>query len=393
MINDKKNVTKLTLILITGFIFWAVTNISSTVMSVTDGRSISLGILGQSEEYLEKNAPPEVVSVLPSLRNNQVPLFGEWLISSFYGDSLNYMSMAMGYSSYEPYSLRPLYPKLIALISEARLFLGEEDKFRVYSSSFYLMNMLFFFMSVILGVRLIGEYVQNSAVAVVLAVFSFLQLGYLKTLYAPMVDQPAVFMAILVVYLFVRGNLIWLAIASFLAVLTKDALIIFGILPGLALVFKRDFSMIGPCIAFLSTFILLRVFSGVDPLSMQYGWEISKGDIRFDYIIHHFGSVRGVFNWLTGLWFSFGPSLVLCFVLLVAKEVSSRDRFILWGLFLVSLFFIFAQVLLAGQVARTLTPASIVMVMVTLSMAFKYYSANITSAFDLFLGRKSVIEN
>lgn len=382
----------LTLMMVLLFVLWAVTNISSTVMSVSDGRSISLGLAGKGEEYIERNVPPPMIDVLPQLKNYQVPLFGEWLVSSFYGDALNYMSMAMGYDSYEPYSLRPLYPKVVGFISELRLFLGESNTFRVYSSTFYLTNMLFFFLSVVLGFRLLMGFVNNPALAMVISIFSFLQLGYLKTLYSPMVDQPAVFMAILFVYLFSKGRLVSLSIAAFFAILTKDSLVIFGILPGLALIFRRDSRMILPCVSVLATFVLLRVVSGSDPLSVQYGWEVSKGDIRFDYLFNHFGSMRGILNWLTGIWFSFGPSIVLCSILLFTKQVVPKDRFLLFALGLASIFFVFAQVMLASRIARTLTPASILMVMVTLSMAFKYYHHEIDHAFRMLLGKKNGVE-
>ena len=149
--------------------------------------------------------------------------------------------------------------------------------------------------------------------------------------------------------------------------------------------------MIWPCITFLSTFILLRVFSGSDPLSMQYGWEVSKGEFRLDSLKAHLGSVYGVFNWLTGLWFSFGPSLILCVILIFCQRVSSRDRFILVLLMLVSVVFMFAQLMLASRVARTLTPASTILVMMTLSIAYKYYSGSIKSAFSVFLGKQDSV--
>ena len=391
MDSKKKEIYLLPFLLIILFVLWAISNISSTVMSVTDGRSVSLGLSQQGPEYLESNAPPEVLEVLPILKDNRIPVFGEWLISSYYGDSLNYMSMAMGYGSYEPYSLRPLYPLLIRAISESRLFFGENDRFFVYSSTFYLMNMLFFFLSVILGFKIVSKYIDDPLVAISISIVSFLQLGYLKTLYSPMVDQPAVFMGMLVVYLFLNKSLVGLVLASVVAVLTKDSLIILGILPGLALIYGRDARMLWPCITFLCTFILLRVFSGADLLSMQYGWEISKGEFRLDYLKGHLGSVRGIFNWLTGLWFSFGPSLILCVILIFCQRVSSRDRFILVLLMLVSVTFMFAQLMLASRVARTLTPASTILVMMTLSIAYKYYSGSIKSAFSVFLGKQDSV--
>jgi hypothetical protein len=391
MESKKKEIYRLPFLLIILFVIWAISNISSTVMSVTDGRSVSLGLSQQGPEYLESNAPPEVLEVLPILKDNRIPVFGEWLISSYYGDSLNYMSMAMGYGSYEPYSLRPLYPLLIRAISEGRIFLGENDRFFVYSSTFYLMNMFFFFLSVILGFKIVSKYVDEPIVAISISMISFMQLGYLKTLYSPMVDQPAVFMGMLFVYLFLNKNLVGLILASIVAVLVKDSLIILGVLPGLALVCGRNTKMIWPCITFLSTFLLLRVFSGSDPLSMQYGWEVSKGEFRLDYLKAHLGSVYGIFNWLTGLWFSFGPSLILCVILIFCQRVSSRDRFILVLLMLVSVTFMFAQLMLASRVARTLTPASTILVMMTLSIAYKYYSGSIKSAFSVFLGKQDSV--
>ena len=114
------------------------------------------------------------------------------------------------------------------------------------------------------------------------------------------------------------------------------------------------------------------VFSDVDPLSMQYGWEISKGDIRLDYLVGHFGSIMGIINWLIGLWYSFEPFL---FLLILAKDSPEREsKIIALILALTAFLFIFAQVMLASRVARTLTPISIPVILFALVMIYDWYN-------------------
>lgn len=365
------------------FLLWGITNISSTVMSFADGRSISLGLVTQSDEYIQANAPIEIIEDINKLKNGVIPRFGEWLISSFYGDSLNYMALAMGHESYEPYSLRPLYPALVRFVSEARLLGMESNVFQVYSSSFFILNVIFFLLSILAGANLISKFINDEMTALFISISAFFQLGYLKTLYAPMVDQPAVFLAILVVHFSLNNKIFILTIVSVAAILTKDSLIIMGAVPAVMLLANKNLKMLLPCVAFLVTFVALRIFSESDPLSLQYGWEVSKGDIRLDYFKSHFSSLKGVVNWLAGIWFSFGPSIVLCAVLLISKRPNKSIKILLVAMLCVALLFVFAQVMLASSVARTLTPSSVLMVMLTLSVSIKYYRKEIYSSLSL----------
>lgn len=373
------NKEKLTILVFSAlFMFWALTNISSTVMSFMDGRSVSFALTQKTDTYLNENVSVEIHDEIEQLKNGNIPIFGEWLVSSYYGDSLNYMSMALGDKSFEPYSLRPLYPFVVGKVSELRLNLGETDKFRVYSSTFFVLNVTFFILSVLLAVKLLSTYIKEPVTLIGISILAFMQLGYLKTLYSPMVDQPAVFLSLLICYFAFNRNVIGLTITAVIAVLTKDALIIMGAIPGLYLILNREFRMLLPCIAFLVTFVLLRVLSDSDPLSLQYGWEVSKGEIKLDYLKGHFSSFYSLINWLFGLWFSFGPAIVLSVILLFfSTRLDKRDKLILGLLLTVSILFLLAQVLLASRIARTLTPASIVIVLFSLGIAIKYYKAEI----------------
>lgn len=216
-------------------IIWVVTNISSTVSSPADGRSISTGLLVQSTEYLTKNGPPTINEALDKIRQGNIPIFQEWLLSSFYADALNYMSMSLGLNSYEPYSLRPLYPLAVNLLAQpVKLIYGNEkyqrNQIRIHSFLFILLNTTCFMISIIIGGAILIRLGLGFWPSLCISFLSFLQLGYLKTLYAPMVDQPAVLVALLLI-LSVMMKRYWMAIAlGGFAVLIKDGLIIYALL-------------------------------------------------------------------------------------------------------------------------------------------------------------------
>ncbi|NCA87775.1 MAG: hypothetical protein EOM92_02340 [Gammaproteobacteria bacterium] len=135
-------------------------------------------------------------------------------------------------------------------------------------------------------------------------------------------------------------------------------------------------------------FVFLRVSQDSDPLSMQYGWEISKGDIRLDYLLKHLGSARGVLNWLIGIWYSFGPFLILSIgLILLDKSPSINEKMLMISLIAISSIFIAAQLLLASRVARTLTPASVPLVLLTAGLLYKYYGYKVSLIFDGLLMR------
>mgnify|MGYP000028643995 CR=1 FL=1 len=180
----------LTIVLV--IIIWAVTNISSTVSSPKDGRSISTGLLSQTSDYLSKNAPPGINDSLDRIKLGTIPPFQEWLLSSFYGDALNYMNMSLGNNSYEPYSLRPLYPFLVKLLSSPVKWVFGEEKYhrnqlQFHSIIFITLNITCFLVSIIVGATILVRLGLEPLSSLAISLFSFLQLGYLKTLYAPMV--------------------------------------------------------------------------------------------------------------------------------------------------------------------------------------------------------------
>jgi len=203
------------------------------------------------------------------------------------------------------------------------------------------------------------------------------------------IDQPAVLVALLLIYSAITLRY-WLAIAlGGLAILVKDGLVIYSLLFIIFYFYtnRKEF-LIGPIVMAL-IFVLLRISQDTDPLSLQYGWEISKGDIRLKYIASHLGGIHGIVNWLTGIWFSFGPFLILSiFFVVLSRSFTRKEYYLTISLISISLLFILAQLFLASRVARTLTPASIPIALVTLGLLYKYYSQKISSALGETFGNK-----
>ena len=355
-------------------LIWAITNIAATTSSPADGRVFNLGLMHQEVSYLEKNTNNTTLEAIDRLKKGDIPTFGEWLISSYYGDSINYFKMSMGDTSYEPYSLRILYPNLVGSIASNIIssFGLDEKKFSIYSLTFIMLNYICFFFSVIISFKILRTFNIDELPAFTLSLIPFFQLGYLKMLQSPMVDAPAVLLALTFLFLLRNKNYFVATIISVIMILTKDSLIIFGIVPFILLLIERNYKLFLPIVAMPCVFVGLRLFSDVDPLSMQYGWEISKGDIRLKYLVSHLGSIKGIINWLIGLWYSFGPFL---FLLILAKDSPKREsKIIAFILALTALLFIFAQVMLASRVARTLTPISIPVILFTIVIIYDWYN-------------------
>lgn len=389
---ERKNIIFLKFIIIFTLI-WAVVNVSSTVSSIADGRSISMHILNNDAEYLQTNSSPEVISVIDNLGEDNIPIFGEWLFSSYQGDSLNYMKMAMGYGSYEPYSLRVAYPYLVGQVSEVLLKVFKSDKkFSVYSAVFIFFNILAFIVSVYLAARILLILGVNLAASVFISFISFLQLGYLKTIYSPMVDQPAILITLIFITALISKNFIWLTLFSIVAILVKDSLIMLGLIPGIYLLIKRDYRYFIVCIIMLISFIGLRYINDTDPLSMQYGWEVSKGDFRLDYFKAHFSSIGSLINLAIGHFYSFGPAWIMALFLIFFSNLKRSDWWLVFALFGLAVLFSTAQVFLASRIARTLTPASIPLFLISFGLCYKYYKSEFDRAISSLLSHKENLD-
>lgn len=344
-------------------------------------KSLDFGLLHQTPSYLDAHTNRVTQEALAQISAGKIPVFGEWLLSSFSGDAVNYLKMSMGQSSIEPYSLRIFYPKLVGSVAKGLVveFGLEEKAFSVYSATFMVLNYLCFFFSVILSFKLLRSFAMNEFVALCLSFLPFLpflQFGYLKILQAPMVDAPAVLFSLLFLFLLKENKVLSATLVSIFMVLTKDSLIIFAVVPLILFLMSKKTLLLFPLLTMPAVFVGLRVFSEVDPLSMQYGWAVSKGDIRWYYFIWHFGSLGRFINWLIGLWYSFGPFLLLL-MLGLRSSTNQQLKSLTYILLLTSLLFLLAQVMLASRVERTLTPISIPVVLFSLLLIYDWYEQGV----------------
>lgn len=82
-----------------------------------------------------------------------------------------------------------------------------------------------------------------------------------------------------------RWGLMALVVA--LGVLVKDVLIVYSVLLLYPVLTGAGWRRVLWAVLPLAVFVALRAGSGVDPLSVQYGWDVSRGDIRLDYLWNH----------------------------------------------------------------------------------------------------------
>lgn len=370
-------------------VIWIVTNLSTMISAVHDGRSVSLGLFRESVDWFSVNTNDELAASIDQLRQHEVPVFSEWLLTQTYQDAMNYVKMAMGDGSYEPYSLRVLYPKVIGWIAApVNAVVGGSGARRVstYALVFIAANVTLFLCSIFIAARFLVSEGLPAFEALTLATLAFLQLGFLSTLHSPMTDQASVFLTLCFLVLMERRRDIAVFVVATLMILTKDSLIILAAVPLVAFLFDRRWVHLLVVASMGLVFVGLRVYTEVDPLSVQFGWNLSKGEVKTYIFLSHFGSVPGIINWLLGLWSSFGPALVVGPLLATRRDVVSLvDRRRLLLVMGVSALFMAAQALLAGRIARTVTPASVPLVLVTFAVGHKYYRTTIDRAIERLL--------
>ena len=165
-----------------------------------------------------------------------------------------------------------------------------------------------------------------------------------------MLDSVSYSIGAIAIYFFTVKKYWHLSIAVAVGILFKEILIIYSIL--LVYPFLLNKNQFISCFKLLLipflVFTGIRLLMEVDPLSMNYDWDISKGEIKLKYINMHIGSLKNFLGFVIKLFITFGVLWFLAFTSLIDKE----KKLLLLLLFIVIFSVILANIILASRVPR-----------------------------------------
>jgi hypothetical protein len=275
-------------------------------------------------------------------------------LNSANGDGTNYMVMARGGQSYPAYSLRPLVPFVVGTITS--VFASPQrapgDFYCIAQLVMTIMNCGLLLVTAILTYRIAKRYCRDELFCSLIAVIAVVNYSVLQTAPFFMLDVASIFLATAIVYLILTRRYLAAALTLTAGVLTKEVLVIYALLFALPLI-ERDLRL-GMAIVYfmlpIAAFVGLRVVMGADPLSMQYGWRISQGEISLHYIRNHFATPFHAIACLAKI----AAGLGVVGGIAAISVALSRRKAELWIMAAIVLLVVFATLMLSSRVVRVL---------------------------------------
>ncbi len=276
--------------------------------------------------------------------------------NSAYGDGTEYMKMALGETSFPPYSLRPFYPKFIGSIAEilANIIDKENTKatqLNLLQPVMSIFNSLFLAIATIFMFLAIKKYLNDELLSGLLALGLIVNVGTIQTSQFFMLDVISYCIGSIAIYFFAYQRYLYLCITIGLGILVKEVIVIYSLL--LLYPFILDKSkwlyVLKLLIIPISVFVGLRLLMNVDPLSIQYGWNISKGEYKLTYLLNHLGGIKQTIFFGIKVFFAFGVLWFFAF-----SSLLSKQKKLILILFLMIGAIVFANALLASRVPRVI---------------------------------------
>lgn len=276
--------------------------------------------------------------------------------NSAYGDGANYMAMALGHESIPPYSLRPFMPKFVGGIADILMTItgmekNDATKLNLLQPVMSLTNAILLMFAVVLVFLTLTKFLKDELMVGVISIFMLINIGNIQTAQFFMLDSASYFFAALIIYLFVDKKYFFTSVAIALGILIKEVMIIYAALLLFPMLKKElpFLKIVALGLIPLSVFVGLRVFMGVDPLSMQYSWNVSKGEINLHYLVAHLGSLQAIIIFIIKIVFTFG---VLWFFSVFSIKTIDKKLLVTFAVLILAI--IFANALLASRVPRVI---------------------------------------
>ena len=206
------------------------------------------------------------------------------------------MKIAIGDESYPPYSLRPLYPKFLGFLAYQAALLIDHDnpkatQLNLLTPVMSIFNFLLLAISTVLLFLVLKKILEDELLCGLLALGLIVNPGTIQTAPFFMLDIVSYCCAAFAIYFFAFRKYFWLCLTIVIGLFLKEVLIIYSVLFIYPILLDRSqwFKYAKLFAVPLLFFVGFRVLMKTDPLSMQYEWDISKGDVRLDYLIGHIG--------------------------------------------------------------------------------------------------------
>jgi len=272
------------------------------------------------------------------------------------GDIFEYCKMALGKESYPPYQLRPFMPKLIGITYNLlfpnaqtnlhdKLITHEEYVRLTYISMVF--NLCFLMGICFLAYRLLPHH---NTLSILILSLTVINSGVMHSSPFFLLDIPALFVFALAAYAYFKNNLWLLVSAAMLGLFIKEISIVL-LIPIFFLLLKKKSKNILSLIAPIIVFMFIRYAYKTDLLSVQYSWNVSKGDIRLNYLIGSLGTPWLALRTFCISLFCLGPSAVIAFLSFKKSKETILD-------FLACLF-LTLSILLSHAMLGTFTPRSL----------------------------------
>lgn len=273
------------------------------------------------------------------------------------GDVFEYCKMALGKESYPPYQLRPLIPKLIGFTYKV-LFPNAQTnphdkliKHEEYVRLTYIsmgLNICFLMGICFLAYRLRPHHNTLSVLILSLTLINPAIIGYTSFF---LLDIATLFIFALSAFAYFKDKLWLLVLVASTGIAVKETCIIL-LIPIFFLLLKKKSKNVLYLILPILVFLSIRYIYKTDLLSIQYSWNVSKGDIRLTYILESLGTPYLAIRSLCITLFSIGPVNTIAF--LSFKKSKESIDFLTCTFLTISIFF--ASVMLASPASRTLLP-------------------------------------
>lgn len=314
--------------------------------------------------YFSKSNWSHIDPILGAKKNAGIRLGEEFLLSSTIGDQIQYMKMANGEESMEPYKFRLLYPFIVGRMIKLENAVGlydfgifkvqefrNMDKFRIAQLNFWLLNFVSliiasFFLYKVASLFTNDRLLKYSAVILLITQFSVLNVASF-----PMLDVFLYMLFIISLYLLLKKKYLLLAIFLILSVLTKEIMVIWSIALFSMFIETREKKLLPAAVFPIITFVLVRITMGSQLLNVGYNWNPVQGKMSLDYASAHVGSIGGIALQLIAMLFAFG---ILWIYLPKYKILSKAGLKYFFVTFLVSI--TLAQIILSSRSIRILAP-------------------------------------
>tara|TARA_B110000211_G_scaffold119809_1_gene138657 strand:- start:841 stop:1896 length:1056 start_codon:yes stop_codon:yes gene_type:complete len=238
----------------------------------------------------------------------------EFMFSSFIGDAKSYSRMVMGEEVISPYKYRLLYPAIVKLFSN--FWFGSTTSIPIQNTTIWL-NFILVFLIFIISNSLFKKYTIRYSVWISLLIISLPAI--FKTFPLLMLEIPSIVCILLLLSNLEKPLLLTLILV--LSMLVKEVFVLsFFLVINQYLLRKRMvFLLISiiPIIMFLGTRYLFKD----DLLSVNYGWNLSKGEFHMRYLNWAFASWKVSIKTFMKMAYVLSP-LILYYLLPKNRNIS-----------------------------------------------------------------------